>query len=148
MVYNLLIEVGGATPAYKEDFVQFHAKRHSPEHPECAFTTEFRFGGHFGMGGKLWVDLDGFRVRYYSEDENEDRRRIRADLDKRLKPLFLQWHRLCEGGGERELIEEERAELLESGVSCHEFPFCEEEAAYFDEGDFAWCTSHGPHAKK
>lgn len=145
--YTVLVELGGASPGAREDFVRFHVKRHSPDSPECAFTTEYRFGGELGMGGKFWVDLDGFRVSLYSEDATEEREQKRAALNKRLRPYFLRWHRLCAGGGV-ELTEEQRAEELEKGLLCDEWPACEAMATYFDEGDFAWCDAHGSKNNK
>lgn len=146
-VYTVLVELGGASEAYRADFVAFHTKRHSPDNLECAFTSEFRFMGHFGTGGKFWVDLDGFRVSYYPDDRTDERVRLATEVNKALVPHFRVWHSAVQGGGEP-LTEEQRKSLLESGVPCQEYPACDENATYMDEADFAWCAVHGPYAKK
>lgn len=144
-VYDLLIEHGGATPAYRDAFVDFHVERHSHDSKECAYTTEFRFMGKFGAGGKFWVDLDGFRINYDSEDRTDERVQLRTELNKKLVMYFNLWHSIVQGRGES-LTEEQRAELLEGGVPCQEYPHCDEIATYFDEADFSWCGAHGPYA--
>lgn len=144
--YDVLVDLAGANPEGKADFVAYHAQRHSPSNRECAFTTEYRIQGLLGGGGKFWVDLDGFRVNFYPEDRTDERVVIRTETNKRLLPFFQMWHSAVQGGGEP-LTEEQRASLLEGGLPCDEYP-CEETATYMDEADFAWCSAHGPHAKK
>ena len=96
-IYTLLIALAGAPPAMREDFVGYHADRHSPDLPSAGTVTEWRFMGALGMGGKFWVSIEHFHVSYYPENENPDRIEARRATNLALKPLYKEWRRLLEG---------------------------------------------------
>ena len=61
-VYDILVEVGGAAEFFRADFVHAHDKC------DC---QEWRFAGHFGMGGKYRSERN--RIDYYHENKTEER---------------------------------------------------------------------------
>jgi len=62
-IFDVLVKSAGALESDRGSFVL-----HQP-------TSEFRFGGHLGFGGKFRVS-DKFYVNCYSEDENDERMKI------------------------------------------------------------------------
>ena len=77
-VFNLLVSIGGASEAIREDFVYHHARSDTP-------CDEYRFQGKLGFGGKYW--RAGNRVTCYSEDENKGRLEIIRRLNEELSKL-------------------------------------------------------------
>ena len=57
-VYDVLVEHAGAHPQWKDDFVR-----------SCRTTSEYRFQGVFGFGGKYWPERQ--RITYYPEDRTD-----------------------------------------------------------------------------
>ena len=90
-VFTLLVTIAKAPPTMREDFVRYHVGRHSPALQSAGSTTEWRFMGSLGMGGKFWVSLENFNVSCYSEDETPARKQTRLDAKVALRPLFEEW---------------------------------------------------------
>lgn len=74
-VYDLLVDIGGANPKDRTDFI--HAFVHDN-------TTEWRFSGHLGFGGKY---RKYNKVTCYSEDETTERLQIIEDINLALDKL-------------------------------------------------------------
>lgn len=79
-VYDLLVELCGAVPDWREPFVKYHTANRSD-------STEWRFAGFLGFGGKFWSNDGRWWVTCYSEDENEARRLIIDATNQRLAEL-------------------------------------------------------------
>ena len=62
-IYDILVEIGGASTDYRNDFIYHHTKESNP-------CEEWRFGGKLGFGGK-YRSVDN-RVDCYSEDYNSE----------------------------------------------------------------------------
>lgn len=52
-------------------------------------TREFRFCGSLGMGGKIYLDPEGYRVGCYSEDLTNARRLACQRVNQQLCALFM-----------------------------------------------------------
>ena len=60
-IYDVLVELGGASERDRDSFVYHHTKE------ESEMPSEWRFGGKLGFGGKYWSERNW--VTCYSEDE-------------------------------------------------------------------------------
>lgn len=81
-VWDILVEHAGvrADPLNRETFVRtFLAPKHR--------ATEWRFGGHFGHGGKFWRNAGRFYIACYREDETPKRLAIIEKVNKLLGEL-------------------------------------------------------------
>ena len=78
-VYDLLVEIGGASESDRENFVYHHSTSSS-------ICEEWRFGGKLGFGGKYRSQKN--RVDCYKEDENEKTLEIINRLNNSLKEIF------------------------------------------------------------
>jgi len=83
-VYSALMSIGGASPSEREAFLIYARDRDDG-------TSEWRFQGHFGFGGKFYT---GWRsgsqrwyVDYYKEDDTMDRSGLRTKLNEKLDSL-------------------------------------------------------------
>jgi hypothetical protein len=85
-VYGVLIEKAGAPPSYSDSFLPFAADWWNNNFWS---TKEFRFMGKLGMGGKIWLDPEGYRVSCYSEDRTPEREKILKDVNSDLMALFM-----------------------------------------------------------
>lgn len=86
-VYDILVEECGARDDdQRHDFVSTMINQ-----PE---TTEFRFMGALGFGGKFWLGsgegCDPPRVTCYQEDETPARREMIAKANARLRKLLTE----------------------------------------------------------
>ena len=64
-VYDLLVKVGGAYEGDRSSFVYHHSK----ELVGITSSSEWRFQGSLGFGGKFYTDHDRWRVGCYREDD-------------------------------------------------------------------------------
>lgn len=78
-VYDLLIEIGGASAVERSDFVYAHINT------EC---HEWRFCGKLDFGGKFWREK--FKVTCYSEDVTPNITLTMDILNNRLAELHKQ----------------------------------------------------------
>lgn len=82
-VWDILVEHAGAYEGHRESFI--HAQEQN--------SSEFRFSGELGFGGKLWVSLRSphrqpVYVSYYKEDESKVREAIVERVNLLLKELM------------------------------------------------------------
>lgn len=78
-----VIEKNCGAEGMKEDFM-----RHASEALDRHERLEYRFKGSLGLGGKLWLDMDGrARVSCYSEDETPERVTAMMAANKMLQRL-------------------------------------------------------------
>jgi len=75
-VYDILIEVGGALPTEKENFIDAHVE---------GWCCEWRFSGKLSFGGKYRKETN--TVDCYSEDETAERLRIIKEINEKLKSI-------------------------------------------------------------
>jgi hypothetical protein len=81
--YDLLVQHAGADHSDRYSFI-FHVSKPRP-------TTEYRFGGLLGHGGKFRNPSDSERTPYvdcYPEDLDERRRTAIAETNEALVALF------------------------------------------------------------
>lgn len=81
--HDILVERAGADREDRYSFI-FHICKPQP-------TTEYRFGGLLGHGGKFRNPRDGERIPYidcYPEDLTDERRAIIGDVNAELVALF------------------------------------------------------------
>jgi hypothetical protein len=64
-IFDALKEKVGAAESYREIFIPFALNWWRNHYWQ---SYEFRFMGSLGMGGKIWLDPEGYRVSCYSED--------------------------------------------------------------------------------
>lgn len=88
-VYTILVEECGAPDgSYRQSFVHSHTE----EKPEWhSTTTEWRFGGKLGFGGKFWVREGyggGFTVNCYNEDATLELLEVIEKANEKLAELF------------------------------------------------------------
>ncbi len=74
-IFNILVKHAGASEDLRESFLYNWG------------TSEFRFCGKLGPGGKFWNDGGGFRVDCYKEDETPERLAIMEKVNKLLLEL-------------------------------------------------------------
>jgi hypothetical protein len=83
-IYDILVEEAGANPNDREDFVLTYTRKEYP-------TTEYRFCGSLGFGGKFWRNqrfgLCPFYVSCYPEDNTRERKVIIEHTNKALAAL-------------------------------------------------------------
>lgn len=107
-VYDILVNLGGASESMREAFIHAHSLDAYDEIP----CWEWRFEGKLGFGGKYWSKRN--KVDCYQEDENPERlkliEQINAELakipemsqspfdPKVLMALGMQWKVLYESG--------------------------------------------------
>lgn len=90
-VYDLLVSIGGADQASRDAFVIYALEE--IDHG----STEWRFQGHFGFGGKLYTSwghgkkMRDWYVRYYKEDTTMERDGLLGTLNKKLDELRSQY---------------------------------------------------------
>ena len=75
MVYDILVEHGGASDSMRNSFVFAHT---DDEHP----CWEYRFQGHFGFGGKYWSERN--TINYYPEDHTKKLDKLEVKINKLL----------------------------------------------------------------
>jgi len=77
-IYDILVELGGASERDRSSFVFHHTKG------DC---NEYRFQGKFGFGGKFWSRyLD---VNYYSENQTDELDELQQTInDKIMEALY------------------------------------------------------------
>jgi len=80
-IYDVLIELGGANPRDKEQFVQYllYSKDES--------FTEFRFMGKFGFGGKFYGG-DRNYINYYTEDNTPEREVLKDRINDIIEEIL------------------------------------------------------------
>lgn len=79
--YDILVEHAGASNLdhYREAFVEyFVTERH---------TTEWRFLGNLGFGGKFWRNDERYYILCYSEDKSPERDKVIEKVNALLKEL-------------------------------------------------------------
>lgn len=79
-IYRILMEEAGAPKHWREDFILHHMEQKP--------STEYRFFGKLGPGGKLWRKGLRFYVNCYTEDENPERLKIISRVNERLDELM------------------------------------------------------------
>jgi hypothetical protein len=79
-VYNVLVEKGGASERMREAFVS---------HCVAGELTEWRFEGHLGFGGKIWLERHTGRldINCYVENNNAKTEKIIAEINALLANL-------------------------------------------------------------
>lgn len=77
-VYDILINLGNAIPSMRETFIYAHLHK---KHP----TTEWRFQGYLGFGGKYRSETN--TVDCYREDETPKRLTLIEKMNKELEKL-------------------------------------------------------------
>lgn len=93
-VYDVLVEECQANDdeMYRDMFVRYHTSE------DCLFggTSEWRFQGSLGFGGKFWIRQNrGWDVTYYPEDHKDELdKKVKAANEKlqKLYQEFLQLH--------------------------------------------------------
>jgi hypothetical protein len=93
-VYDILVEICGARESLRGNFVDRHEPFVDPS-SNFASTSEFRFQGKLGFGGKFWVspvralrNLCPWFVSCYSEDETPEREAMVRLANERLLELW------------------------------------------------------------
>jgi hypothetical protein len=85
-VYKVLEEKAGAPPSFLESFLPYATNWWNNHFWQ---TREFRFMGRLGMGGKIYLDPEGYRIGYYAEDVTEERTNICKEVNEILHGLFM-----------------------------------------------------------
>ena len=81
-VYDLLVKVGSAYEGDRISFVHYHSAE------PVQFSTEWRFQGRLGFGGKFYTDHDRWRVGCYREDDTPERTKAIDEMNKALEQLY------------------------------------------------------------
>lgn len=82
-VWNLLVRDYGANPHNQDSFVGYLTKE------ESGFPHEYRFGGIFGMGGKLRLNSHrGLSADYYHESRTHHLDRKMEELNAKLHEIW------------------------------------------------------------
>lgn len=76
-IYSILVVFAGAHESERSSFVDYHLKGYD--------WKEWRFQGNLGFGGKYYEREN--RVSCYREDEDEKRKEIIREVNKRLQEL-------------------------------------------------------------
>jgi hypothetical protein len=84
-VYSVLVAHAGARENNRQDFVYRHVAWSENNPYE---TTEYRFMGRLGSGGKFWCGPESFRVNTYSEEYTPERERMMDNTNTALRELF------------------------------------------------------------
>lgn len=83
-VYDVLVQECGAYKGFREDFVL-----HFCEDPLDRLTSQWRFGGLLGFGGKFnWIHMS---VSLYQDDLTPLRAGIQQRANARLAALRNEW---------------------------------------------------------
>ena len=84
-IWNVLVERAGAPDSrdHREMFVHYAAGRSE--------VQEYRFMGSLGMGGKVRINAERWRVDYYPEDKTDLRETFAANANHDLKELRQTW---------------------------------------------------------
>ena len=87
LIYDVLVVKAGASECDREYFVHYHNSTRDP-------STEFRFVGTLGFGGKFRTEYMGKRldgswggkwyVNQYIEDETEESRKVISEVNEIL----------------------------------------------------------------
>lgn len=80
-VYSVLATHAGAHEAYRDDFVRAALQENHP-------WTEWRFGGIFGFGGKVWRNDGRIYISCYPEDRTPERAAVIEKVNTLLKELL------------------------------------------------------------
>lgn len=83
-VYNVLCCCCGADPRERQSFTYHHTDAKYP-------STEYRFGGFLGFGGKFRNTSDHIYVDCYKEEETPENRYMIARANADLAELYLAW---------------------------------------------------------
>jgi len=84
-VYDLLVAEGGAhdDDDSRRMFVDYHTSEQ-----EALGSTEWRFSGYLGFGGKFWVTREGqCYVTCYAEDATEYKTSIIDSINAQLEKM-------------------------------------------------------------
>jgi hypothetical protein len=84
-IYHILVERAGAPDGMFNYDTFIHSTTGSSE------ILEYRFIGHLGMGGKVRVNSERWKVDCYEEDLNDLRRTIIANTNRDLAALKAQY---------------------------------------------------------
>lgn len=94
-VYDILVEHAGLADHDYEREAFVHSQTH--DHPVLGHTTEYRFIGSLGFGGKFWRTpgraYDGawstevWRVDFYPEDSTPERLNVKEATNAALSKL-------------------------------------------------------------
>jgi hypothetical protein len=90
-VYDILEKLAEAPPGRREAFIECFTL--VAETDRKWNSTEFRFMGSLGEGGKFWADPEWFLVNCYPEDRNRDRVEVINQTNQALVPLFEEYQR-------------------------------------------------------
>jgi hypothetical protein len=82
LIFDTLVEHCGANESNRDSFVYSHV---SGEHLKDHGSSEFRFMGKLGFGGKFRINSGRFYVDYYQEDETSE---IKAAAKKTNESLM------------------------------------------------------------
>jgi len=80
-IYSILVSVGGAHECYRRDFQYGHRNILTDR------SSEWRFQGHFGFGGKFRNYGDRWYVDYYAEDFTEELNALLVVINEKLATL-------------------------------------------------------------
>ena len=83
-VFKVLVDTCRCHPSLREEFVRW-ATDPKPD-------RDFRFGGMFGMAGKIWLEVDGIRVsgpNRFELDEANNRDELELAVEQANKQLAL-----------------------------------------------------------
>ena len=78
-VYDVLVNVCGAAETMRSSFVHEYTSNHP--------STEWRFQGKMGFGGKFYLRYDRMTVNCYQEDLNDAREWMRSKANEDLAAL-------------------------------------------------------------
>jgi hypothetical protein len=87
-VWDLLVEHAGARPDDRHSFVYSMIEQRYLAHNDSFQTSEWRFQGVLGFGGKLYRGYPKeLRVGFYREDTTPEREAIRDKVNLLLQEL-------------------------------------------------------------
>lgn len=87
LVYDVLVEMGGASESMRDAFVHYNTNDYDYE---CGHK-EWRFGGKFGIGGKY--RRHNGAIDYYFEDTTMERDELQKKINNRLTELHESFRR-------------------------------------------------------
>jgi hypothetical protein len=76
-IFDILVQECAANEMGRDQFIQWATDENS------GLGREYRFGGKFGMAGKIWLDDDEFRVSGYNDEELK----LRPNADELLAAI-------------------------------------------------------------
>ena len=80
-IYDILVKVCGASENMRDNFI-YHTQQEG-----TWGSSEYRFQGKLGFGGKFWIRREGWDVNCYSEDETPERLAIIKSANEKLRLL-------------------------------------------------------------